>query len=253
VNELVERQGLHPREALYVVTTSGTDTDSGTSSGWDPDEVEARRRAKLERKRMERRQAKRARSGAAGTPPVATPGSERAPHTERRRTRIVRLYRALARQLHPDSPTVLRSLTATRMRQIWTEVQTAYEALDLDRLLGLSAWLDTMAASGTVPGSGEPALADESPPPLLSLDERHQRLRALRRACRALERRLARLETDPAWNFAHMPERRRRTLRVEAAAELDRRVAQLHELAQTLDDFFASIGSPRRPRDGRRR
>ena len=50
VMELAERRNLHPREALYVAT-HGVSAEAQERAGRDPDVVEARRRAKRERKR----------------------------------------------------------------------------------------------------------------------------------------------------------------------------------------------------------
>lgn len=178
VMELVERDDRHPREALYLATHRDAGPVPG-SAGPDPDEVEARRRAKRERKRADRRRTAR-----------AARASEAAPR------RIVTLYRALARRLHPDSHTAIRSLDPTRVRAVWNEVQAAYEARSLERMLAISAWLER---------ASEPDAVEPPAAPLLSLAERHERLRALGRSCRALERRLAELERDPAWNFLDAP------------------------------------------------
>jgi hypothetical protein len=56
VSELVERDGLHPREALYMVEHPDAWPTRAPGGGFDPAEVEARRRAKRERKRAERRE-----------------------------------------------------------------------------------------------------------------------------------------------------------------------------------------------------
>jgi hypothetical protein len=156
----------------------------------------------------------------------------------------VTLYRALARRLHPDSPTAIRSLDAARIRTVWTEVQSAYEARSLERMLAISAWLET----AETPGTNAPPAA-----PLLSLAERHERLRALARSCRTLERRLADLERDPAWKFGDAPGRIRRRLEKDVARDIDDEFVRLREAAEELDEFFAAIGSPRAPRDGRGR
>jgi hypothetical protein len=142
-----------------------------------------------------------------------------------------------------DSPTAIRSLDAARIRTVWTEVQSAYEARSLERMLAISAWLETAEAPG----------ADAPPAPLLSLAERHERLRALARSCRALERRLAELERDPAWAFVDAPGRIRRRLEKDVARDIDDELVRLRDAADELDEFFAAIGSPRAPRSRRGR
>src|SRR5258705_13542071 len=91
VMELVERQNLRPREALYVATHRDA-AEMRRQAGPDPDAVEARRRAKRERRRAERRREKRASNGA--TPGGGTDDTAAS-------LRIVTLYRALARRLPP--------------------------------------------------------------------------------------------------------------------------------------------------------
>jgi hypothetical protein len=238
VMALVEREDLRPREALYVAT-HGAPTEAHRRGRVDPDAVEARRRAKLERKRARRKEAMREDRAA-----PETSGRIRAAGTgdTTASLRIVTLYRALARRLHPDSPTAIRSLDAARVRTLWCEVQSAYEDRSLERLLAISAWLETAGE----PGTNDPA------PPLMSLAERHERLRALARSCRALERRLAELERDPAWAFVDAPGKRRRQLEKDVARDIDDELARVRAVAGDLDAFFASIGSPRPPRSGKR-
>jgi hypothetical protein len=236
VMELVERRNLRPREALYVAT-HGTSATTDRHADSERDAIEARRRAKRERKRDERKETARAKRASSATPRAGTDDTAAA-------RRIVTLYRALARRLHPDSPTAIRSLDAVRVRAVWTEVQSAYEARSLERMLAISAWLESAEERGP-----------EAPPavPLLSLGERHERLRALARSCRALERRLAELERDPAWRFVDAPGRIRRRLEKEVARDIDDEVDRLREAAVELDEFFGAIGSPRPPRSERGR
>jgi hypothetical protein len=240
VMALVEREALRPREALYVAThhASGEVHRRGRL---DPDAVEARRRAKRERKRERRKEAVREQRASKERPRGIHEGGTGDTAASRR---IVTLYRALARRLHPDSPTAIRSLDAARIRTLWCEVQSAYEARSLEQLLAISAWLETAEA---------PGLNDPPTPSLVSLAERHERLRALARSCRALERRLVELERDPAWAFVDAPGKRRRQLERDVARDIDDEMVRVRSAAADLDDFFASIGSPLPPRSGRRR
>jgi len=151
VMALVEREDLRPREALYVAS-HGASADTHRRGRVDPDAVEARRRAKRERKRERRKEATREQRAS-----TETSGRIRAARTSDTAAslRIVTLYRALARRLHPDSPTAIRSLDATRIRTLWCEVQSAYEGRSLERLLAISAWLETAEEHG---GSTPPHL-----------------------------------------------------------------------------------------------
>ena len=244
VTELVEDEGLHPREALYLVregTPARGPRRDGTAA---PDEIAARRRAKLERKRAERRRAKRA--GQKEAAPGVGDGDR---SMEGPRRQLTALYRALARSLHPDSPTVVRALAPARLRTIWAEVQAAYAVRSLERLLALSIWLETVTAAGVDAAIADGA-ADGS---FLSLAERHARLRALRRSARALERRLAELAREPAWDFASAPASARRKLERAAARRLAGERDAMEAALAAVDEFLAGIGPPRPPRSTRRR
>jgi len=254
VSDLIDRDGLDPREALHHVLHPGEISARG---GHDPDEVDARRRAKLERKRAQRKEAKRAQQKAArdaepqrASTPASGPSADPA--------RVVDLYRALARRIHPDSPSALRSIAPARLGALWADVQGAYESRSLERLLALAAWVETLGAaeSGATeaapPGSAAHA-ATRGDGALLSFSERYGRLRVLRRSCRALERDIERLQGDPAWEFVAARERpggpRARRTREEIDAEIERVRRALDE----VEEFFSAIGSPRVPRGRRRR
>lgn len=262
VQDLVERDGLHPREALFMVENPDAWPARVPGGGFDPDEVEARRRAKRDRKRAERREAKQARkrdrASAGGDAPGAA--SSDAP---RAGARVVDLYRALARRIHPDSPLALRSVAPDRLGALWADVQDAYESASLERLLAIAAWVDTLeqaergATSGMAgPEPGRRAVDPRAERPrgaLLSFTERYDRLRALRRSLRALERDLAALREDPAWDF----ERRRRDdargVARAARSAIEAEVERIRRSLAELEDFLRDIGPPRAPRFARRR
>jgi hypothetical protein len=208
-----------------------------------------RRPAMLARKRAERKEARRAQRAAdrsAAQGPDAAPSSATA-----RPARVVDLYRALARRIHPDSPSALRNLDAGRLGALWADVQSAYEAGSLERLLALAAWVETLAeaeASGEALGARAAAAAIGR-----SFAERFERLRALQRSRRALERQLSELRADPAWNFAEQRASARRKLARQARAAIDDEIVLLRHALEELDEFFAAIGPPRAPRGTRRR
>jgi hypothetical protein len=253
VSDLVERQGLDPREALHVATMSSPEGSRVRRREQERDEVDARRRARLERKRAARREAARAKRQAGrldARSDATVAANERAPE----RQRLVRLYRGLARRLHPDSPDALRSLAPERRGSIWAEVQAAYGAGSLERLLALSAWID--AATAGDPAADAPAAdpASHMPrPTLLSLAERFARLRALRRSHRSLEAQLARLESDPAWGFVARRASADRAAKQRARAAIEGEIARVREALEELAQFLASIGRPRPPSSARGR
>lgn len=230
VMDLIDRRHLRPREALYVATHGAPDADDSE----ERDAIDARRRAKRDRKRAERKAAQREK-----TRPATAPSPPRD-------DRLVALYRTLARALHPDSATAIETLSPERRRSIWDEVQAAYHARSVDRLLAVSAWLTSDA-----PDTG--AAAERSTGRWHSLSGRYARLRALQRSCRALERQLAQLEREPAWGFTAQSARVRRTLQTSAAEDIEFERSGVQSALDGVEEFFASIGAPRRPTGARRR
>ncbi len=248
VTELVEDAGLHPREALWVLQEAPALQSERRARGPTPDEIAARRRAKVDRKRAERRAAKRQRrSGGAATEDTLAAGGDAGAEAATRQ-RLVALYRGLARSLHPDSPVAVRALPADRLRAIWAEVQAAYAMRSLERLLALATWLETVATTGV-----DATVAERGTRRVLSLAERHERLRALRRAARALERRLADAACEPAWEFPGADVRARRKLAQAAGRRLASERETLEAALAAVDGFLDGIGPPRAPRGARRR
>ncbi|MCC6763124.1 MAG: hypothetical protein IT293_00540 [Deltaproteobacteria bacterium] len=253
VTELVEDEGLHPREALWVVRECGADEAPRAEGGAERtarerDEVEARRRAKRERKRAARKRARRERraAGRGGGASGAT-GAEGAVDGVATK-RLAAIYRALARSLHPDSPSVVRTLAPARLRAVWAEVQAAYAVRGLERLLALATWLQAVAESG-LDAEAELGEAADAAGGFLSVAERHERLRALRRAARMLERRLEGLAAEPAWAFPAATPQARRKLRRGAARRLAGERDALRAALAAVDEFLDDIGPPRPLRD----
>lgn len=227
--ELVDVEGWPPREALYLVLNPFPEPPPRRDR-MDPAAVEARRRAKRERKRAERKAARRAERTAVAREPASR-------RDARPSTGALGLYRALARRLHPDSPTVVRSLDPLRVRAVWADVQAAYGAGDAERLLSIAVWLD--GAAGAVDGE-----------PSRSLAEGYERLRSLARSRRKLEARLSRVVSDPAWEFSRCSDRDRRRLRQEAEQAIDDELSGVDGALGELAELFDSIGRPRPPRGG---
>ncbi|MBY0280302.1 hypothetical protein K2Z84_33640 [Candidatus Binatia bacterium] len=255
VQDLVERDGLHPREALYMVEHPEAWPSRAQDGGFDPDEVEARRRAKRDRKRAERREAKRAKRAAERSAETVGSSSDAAPGTPRSTARVVDLYRALARRIHPDSPAALRTVTPDRLGALWTDVQDAYESGSLDRLLAIAAWVETLAAAGedAAAQSRRTPHGDDRRAPLRSFAERYERLRALRRSMRALERDLLAMQDEPAWGFAEERRATARELVRRTRAAIDGDVERVRRDLAELGEWFRDIGPPRAPRFARRR
>lgn len=226
---LADLEGWQPHEALYVVLHPAEAAPTARRDRVDPDEVAARRRAKVERKRAERKAARRAQRDAE---PATTTGS---PAAEVTRARRVSVFRAVARRLHPDSPTVVRFLEPSRARTLWVEAHVAYAAGNLDRLLSIATWLDA-----------EDGGPDAVVPP--SLSERYERLRALERSIRVAERRIAELAVDPAWEFSSRSAKDRRRTLAAVAKALDEERDAVEAALRDADADIAALGSPRPPR-----
>jgi hypothetical protein len=64
---------------------------------------------------------------------------------------------------------------------------------------------------------------------------------------------LVQLERDPAWEFVDTPGKIRRQLEKEVARDIDDEFVRVRAAADDLDEFFASIGSPRPPGSRRKR
>jgi hypothetical protein len=229
VNSLVQNEGLHPREALYAAmarpeaSAESSDEDEEeeprSKAGFDPDEIEARRRAKIESKRARRKAEKKEKA------------REEKPE-DPSKTRIVSLYRSLARKLHPDSPLALKEISGSQAMKLWHEVQSAYDTSNLDRLLSIAAWLG---------GKGDRTKE------IVSVSERVERIRAMKKSIRRLEKTLENLSSHVAWEFRKKIGSERKKLKKKAARELEDEIARTQEVLDLLNDFIDSIGSAREP------
>jgi hypothetical protein len=222
VTQLAEAQELHPREALYLVLEGGRTPQSGE---WDPDEIEARRRSKREMKRQARGEAKKATRKATQQAVPKDPG----------RRSVVDLFRDLARKLHPDSAEFMSSLPPARIQTLWLKVVEAYQARSMEELLAIAVWIENT--------EGHSLRIKE-----LTLRERFERVKTLRRAVSRMERKTVQLTEHPAWEFRKSHGSERRKLRSSAARQLDQEMARAQDVFESVEDFIDSIGSPRPPR-----
>lgn len=117
-------------------------------------------------------------------PPPHAHSSQVPPHAQTsEETRLKTLYRRLARELHPDA----NPDHGWRERELWHEVQAAYEARDLDRL---------EAAAGRVEVGAQGAAHN------LPLSRLARMTRDLRSAIRGLKTQIRNARTHAAWNFS---------------------------------------------------
>ena len=145
------------------------------------------------------------------------------------------IYRALCRELHPD---VARH-SDERTRQLWLEVQDAYEGRDLERLEALQAvWemkVDPEARRATL-----------------------ARIMAATKECQAGLRRLRgeirRRSRDASWEFAERSEKSREALAETMAAGIRREIAEQRVRCQSVMKEYTCLLSAgqRKPRAGMR-
>ena len=168
----------------------------------------------------------RARRSGGGAQRHAPPHSSQPvqPAASRGADRIKELYRKVVRQLHPDA----NGEFAPRERELWHEVQAAYQARDLERLEAVAARVEI--------GGDAAASAKTSVAVLLRIT------RELRDALQSVRRQLGLAKKQPAWRFrenkaglAQVQSRRRRQLEKalgQSRYELTRATAILDDLAR---------------------
>lgn len=137
---------------------------------------EARERERAQNRSEKRRAKHAAKATAQGELPFSSPND---PDDARRK----QLYRELARKLHPDLNTGL----SDHERELWHEVQDAYEASDLEQLEMLTSMIQ---------GSGRGGFAW-----IKSLSKLKAHFVELQRKLRASDNALREAKKSPAWNF----------------------------------------------------
>ncbi len=152
------------------------------------------------------------------------------PPVHRGADRIKELYRKVVRQLHPDA----NGEFAPRERELWHEVQAAYQARDLERLEAVAARVEIGGDAG--------ASARTSVGVLLRIT------RELRDALQSVRRQFGMARKQPAWRFrekkgglAQIETRRRRQL--ERALNESR--YELTRATTILDDLARRAAQPR--------
>lgn len=136
--------------------------------------------------------------------------------------RLKKLYRELARRLHPDA---LGDAIEEEAKSLWLKVQSAYEAGDLPRLESILAML----------GAGE----KRKTPQFLSVWEIKQLAKEVLDSIAAIRRRLRGAHRDRAWGFSR-PEGRKRKQKVYQAMrrELEQELQEAQDALATLEDFI---------------
>ena len=149
--------------------------------------------------------------------------------------RIKVLYRQLARQLHPDT----NPNHGWRERELWHEVQSAYQSRDLERLEAVAARIEMglHGASTTLP-----------------VHMLHRLARDLHSALQGLKKQIRQARNQTAWNFSARTEdlpglekQRRQGLE----ADRKRAGAELARLTAALDALATKVDSPKKSRPPR--
>lgn len=147
------------------------------------------------------------------------------------------LYRALARQLHPDV-SELGLPDRARANQLWHQVQEAYEAGDLQRLRALAAVAGSLAGVGQA--GSEPEAGAGRGLPAARISEVIALSRRYRKAARSLEREIhgARRD-DPAFGFASAKKTPAVKKQAQRQLQLERQQAQarLDALERELEEW----------------
>ncbi len=173
----------------------------------------------------------RARHGGGAASPPPAPPRQTAAHRDA--DRIKEIYRKVVRQLHPDA----NGEFAPRERELWHEVQSAYQARDLERLEAVAARVEL--------GGDAAASARTSVGVLLRIT------RELGEALQSVRRQLGRAKKQPAWRFpekmdALAPLEARRRHQIERALGESRR--DLANASATLEELARRAALPRKMR-----
>lgn len=150
---------------------------------------------------------------------------------------LKRLYRELAKKLHPD---VAKNLTAND-RKLWSEVQEAYGRLDVARLRALKTLLQQNADPGT----------DAS----TSISDLRELVQEMTKTLASLKKRQESRSDDPVWIFFQRKSDRKflREWTERIRAEFARRRYHLVQAKQQLQSSIDRLAREPRPKSRRRR
>ena len=175
-------------------------------------------------------------------PPQAAPQRPSEPVTPATEAQIKKLYRQLARRLHPDLTT--DAADRAYRTEMMTAVNDAYAARSLAELLAVARQLD----------GGQP------PTPAASAQTEAEMVRALEEELSRCRRRLRRihlerqtLHTDPMVSLSlevKLAQRQGRDLLAEMAAELDRKIARKQVERDMIKAQFENLQRPSPPDPG---
>lgn len=179
----------------------------------------------------ERRRVNGEEESESSTPPPETDQARETPPPSPQASRLKELYRTLVRQLHPDRG---HEQTA-RERDLWTQLQEAYKARDLE-------WMEAIA------GRLEMSLKNATN---LSIYLLYRMTHDLWDALKGLQARIRVARANPAWQFAKrtrdLPQfeaKRRRILR----ADLDQLKARLAWAESQIKSLSERAARPPKPR-----
>jgi len=169
-------------------------------------------------------------------PPQAAPKRPSEPVSQSTEVQIKKLYRQLARRLHPDLTT--DAADRAYRTELMTAVNDAYAARSLAELLAVARQLD-----GDQPAA-PPATAQTETDMIHALEEELNRCRRSLRRIR-LERQS--LHTNPMVSLSlevKLAQRQGRDLLGEIAAELDRKIARKEVERDMIKAQFESLKRP---------
>lgn len=176
----------------------------------------------------------KARAGFKGSKKGRAAGGKKAKDGPKR-SRLKDLYRTLVRMLHPDSARDL----SEHQREVWHQVQAAYEAGDEDQL-------EVILALQEVEGKGH---TDSTS--LSLLQKITSRFKA---ALKEVQAQLRKLRKDPAWKFSERKDLAPLRRRFKSSLEDDvfRVQCALEHFESLLEEWKEASARIRRPSRGRR-
>ena len=155
------------------------------------------------------------------------------------------IYRNLARRLHPD----MNTHPTHRQRELWHEVQNAYEAENLERLYTLLATLEAAEMSGDVESAAEGTGLDA----IRSVSRLRSVFSDFAKKLKAAQNDLRHAKKAPAWGFIEIQKDRAKLshLSQQANNEINSALNELRSESERLNARLSRWTNPS-PRRGRK-
>ncbi|MBC7690803.1 MAG: hypothetical protein H7222_03470 [Methylotenera sp.] len=133
---------------------------------------------------------------------------------------IKRLYRLLARRLHPDTG----SEQSRESQALWLEAQNAYECRDLPRLEALWATLN----------EHDP----DSFTSMISIADIQETVKQILKAVGGLKKEIRKAHKDPAWGFSLPAARKGKKVHKKIKVEIEGELSEAQDALQSLESLI---------------